>query len=71
MAVVEINGAPDLYLHIGGTLLLVARVLHAYGLTKTSGASAGRFIGTISTFILIVVAAVYAIIQYNGYVQAI
>ena len=70
MAVVEINGAPDLYLHIGGTFLLLVRLFHAYGLTKTSGPSAGRLIGTLGTFILIAAAAVYAIIQYNGYVQA-
>ena len=70
MAVVEINGAPDLYLHIGGTVLLVARLFHAYGLSKSSGPTAGRFIGTIGTFIFILSAAVYAIIQYNGYVTA-
>lgn len=70
MAAVEINGAPDLYLHIGGTVLLVARLFHAYGLTKSSGPTAGRFIGTIGTFIFIITAAVYAIIQYIGYVQA-
>jgi len=71
MAVVEINGAPDLYLHIGGSALLIARLLHAYGLSKSSGVSVGRFIGTIGTFIMIAVAAIYAVIQYNGYVQAI
>lgn len=71
MAAVEINGAPDLYLHIGGSVLLVARLFHAYGLTKSSGPSAGRFIGTIGTFIFIAAAAVYAIVQYNSYVQAV
>jgi uncharacterized membrane protein YecN with MAPEG domain len=71
MAVIEINGTPDLYLHIGGSAMLIARLLHAYGLSKTSGVSVGRFIGTIGTFIVIAVAAIYAIIQYNGYVQAI
>ena len=71
MAVVEINGASDIFLHIGGSALLVARLLHAYGLSKTSGVSAERFIGTIGTFILIAVAAIYAVIQFNGYVQAI
>ena len=71
MAVVEINGAPDLHLHIAGTVLLVARLFHAYGLSKSSGPTAGRFIGTIGTFIVILVAAVYAIIQYTGYVRAI
>ena len=71
MATVEINGAPTLYLHIGGTVLLVARLFHAYGLTKSAGTTAGRFIGTIGTFVFIITAAIYAIIQYTGYVGAI
>ena len=71
MAALEINGAPDWALHGIGTVLLVTRLLHAYGLWRSSGSSPARFVGMVGTFAVIVTAAVYAIVQYNGYVQAI
>ncbi|MEQ8194887.1 MAG: MAPEG family protein [Rhodospirillales bacterium] len=71
MAAVEINGAPDWALHGIGVVLIVARLLHAYGLWRSDGPSSARFAGTVGTFLVIATAAVYAIVQYNGYVRAI
>ena len=54
----ELGGAPSGLLHTCGALLLVSRVLHAYGLSQTSGRSFGRFWGTAGTWGVVVTLAV-------------
>ena len=51
----ELNGAAAPLLHAAGVLLLASRVLHAYGLTRVSGRSFGRFYGTAGTWLTILV----------------
>ena len=53
----ELGGAPAGLLHACGGVLLVSRVLHAYGLSQTSGRSFGRFWGTAGTWAVIVTLA--------------
>lgn len=51
--------------HIAGISLVIARILHAYGLGKTSGVSKGRFVGIILTWLVILVlsaANIYAFV---------
>lgn len=50
----ELTGTPALVLHVAGITLLIARLLHAWGLTRGSGSSFGRFWGTLVTWVLIV-----------------
>jgi len=38
-------GAPSLYLHIGGTLLLLGRIAHPFGLKKDNAAHVLRYVG--------------------------
>lgn len=45
-------------LHALGATLVVGRVLHAIGLTKTIGISIQRQVGMLSTFLVIVVLAI-------------
>ena len=45
-------GMPAWYIHAVGALLLVARVLHATGLSSSSGFSWGRLIGTVGTLVV-------------------
>ncbi len=54
MALLELNGAAALTLHVFGTLLVIARLLHAWGLSGSSGKSFGRFWGALTTFLIIV-----------------
>lgn len=49
----ELNGLPPPFLHAAGTLLLVSRALHAWGLGSSSGRSFGRFYGTAGTWLAI------------------
>ena len=50
MAVAEVNTNIGAYLHIAGGILVLGRILHAYGLIKASGASKPRVYGMLCTF---------------------
>jgi len=58
LGIYEINGAGPLWLHTLGAVLFLGRVLHAIGLSKTSGVTKQRQIGMISLFIVFIVLAV-------------
>jgi len=53
MLVLELNGSSALLLHgLGGTLF-AARVLHAIGLSTSTGTTPGRFVGTVLTWLML------------------
>ena len=58
LACAELNGSAPLLLHAIGAAYFVGRILHRFGLTKSSGTSPFRFIGTMSAFIALVVLSV-------------
>ena len=58
LASYELNGASIMMLHALGATLVVGRVLHAIGLTKTIGISIQRQVGMLSTFLVILVLAI-------------
>jgi hypothetical protein len=53
LALYESGGAPGWAVHTAGAALLVARALHAVGLTQSSGRTTGRFTGIIATWLVI------------------
>lgn len=53
---VELAGAPVWCLHTLGAGLTVGRLAHAIGLSGNSGRSLGRFLGTILTWLVMLVA---------------
>ncbi len=54
MVAAELNGASPLFLHIAGVALLLSRVLHAWGFSKTKGkTSFGRFYGMVISWVLL------------------
>ena len=57
LLIAELNRAPPLLLHGCGIALIAGRVLHAVGLSRTGGASFGRFAGTGLTWIALLVLA--------------
>lgn len=61
MLLCELTGASAGLLHGGGAVLVAGRVIHAFGLSRHSGYSKGRFFGMILTIIAIVVFAVTAV----------
>ncbi len=51
LLMLELNYLNDWLLHVFGILLVVSRVLHAYGLSQRNGPSFGRFYGTAITWL--------------------
>ena len=60
----ELNGYPNAIIHGFGITLLISRVLHAWGLSRSSGVSPGRFAGVVLTLLLMVAMCVFAIVGY-------
>jgi len=57
LGLLELNGLAAPWLWALGSALLVARLMHAAGLSRTSGASFGRFYGTALTWLAILAMA--------------
>lgn len=57
LAVLELHKANVMSLHIFGSLLVIGRLLHAYGLSRSEGRSFGRFWGTVITLLVLVAMA--------------
>lgn len=57
LALLEIGGLGDTWLWALGGAMLVARGLHAFGLSQRSGVSFGRFWGTVLTWLVLVAMA--------------
>ena len=51
----EISNFSVILLHIVGGTFIVARLLHAYGFSQTSGRSFGRYYGTVLTWLSLMV----------------
>jgi uncharacterized protein len=53
----ELGGASPALLHPVGATYFLARIFHAFGLSQSSGVSTGRFVGTLVTWVGIIVLA--------------
>ena len=58
MLILEINGGSARWLHVLGIALVVGRLAHVQGLSQSSGTSAGRLVGNVLTWTVILVAAI-------------
>ena len=58
LAVLAMVGAPPILVHLTGLVLLVGRVSHAVGLSRSGGASILRSAGVILTWLAYIVGAV-------------
>ncbi|MCZ8167156.1 MAPEG family protein [Silanimonas sp.] len=70
LLVAENNGAGVVFVHVCGAGLVLARVLHAVGLSGSAGTSFGRFWGTLGTWILLLVLSGQLLWGYWAAVQA-
>ncbi len=62
MLMAEMNQANHLLMHIVGVALIIARILHAFGLNHHVGVSWQRGVGVITTFIVFAVLIVLNIL---------
>jgi uncharacterized protein len=67
LLLLELGGLASWALHVFGAVLLVARLLHAWGMSRRSGTSPGRFLGMLLT--LIVLAAMAGTLLWRGVLQ--
>jgi uncharacterized membrane protein YecN with MAPEG domain len=61
LLVAELNRASPLLLHLCGIALVVGRVLHAIGLTRTAGVSFGRFVGSAASWTALLVLSLWSL----------
>ena len=66
LLLLELDGRPPLLLHAAGATLLLARALHAWGLSRRSGVSFGRFWGMLLTLVLLLAMAVALLLGRLG-----
>jgi uncharacterized protein len=69
LLLVEWNQTLPMLVHGFGIALIVGRVLHAFGLSKTSGASPGRVVGMIVTLTTMLCMAV--LLLWQAFVMAV
>jgi uncharacterized protein len=64
LLVLELNQTVPLLLHAFGIALVIARLVHAFGLSRAAGNSAGRAVGAGLTLVVIGLMALMLIWQY-------
>lgn len=64
MGIYEVNGGHSMALYCIGILAVIARVMHAFGLSKSAGITSGRFYGTAVTWLIIVALGVLNIVNF-------
>ncbi|MDF1737176.1 MAG: MAPEG family protein [Minwuia sp.] len=63
LLLLELAGENPVALHVFGALLFLARIAHASGLSKASGATPGRFGGALVTFLLLIIGSIWLIVR--------
>lgn len=64
MLLCEMTNISIYFIHSFGVVLIVSRLLHAYGLSRTSQNSWGRSVGIIGTYVVIVMAAILLLLRF-------
>jgi uncharacterized membrane protein YecN with MAPEG domain len=60
----ELTGTSAPILHVLGVTLLVARALHAWGLSRSAGVSVGRFVGVFGSWGAMIAMALILLARY-------
>jgi uncharacterized protein len=66
LAVLAVAGASPLTVHVVGLVLFVGRAIHAFGLSTNGGASIGRSIGMVATWLAYIFAGVALLLSAIG-----
>lgn len=61
---VELEQSPEWMIHVLAIILIIGRILHAFGLYRPNSVNKGRMIGMILTFTTILIASVLCIRSY-------
>lgn len=63
-ACAETQHLPHWALHLVGIALIMSRLLHAWGLSHSTGKSFGRFYGACSTYLITLILSIYNLYAY-------
>lgn len=63
LLLLELRGIPAPWLHGLGGALMAARVLHAWGFSRRKGVSLGRFLGTLTTWLVVITMAAMLLVH--------
>ena len=64
LGILEIDGAPPIALHLMGGTLAVARLMHAFGSNRGTGADGMRFLGAQLTYLVLTIASFACLYAY-------
>lgn len=64
LLMLELNQTQPLVLHVCGIVLIVSRVLHGFGLSRSAGTSSARFVGILGTWLIMLVMALLLLWQF-------
>jgi uncharacterized membrane protein YecN with MAPEG domain len=64
LLLLELDQTRPLWLHVFGCVLIIGRILHAIGLSRSAGGSGGRFVGTLLTWGVMLVMALLLLWQW-------
>ena len=64
LLLLELTNVAGDWLHAFGIALVLARLLHAWGLSRHAGTSFGRFIGTLLTWLVIIAMCVLLLYRW-------
>jgi uncharacterized membrane protein YecN with MAPEG domain len=64
MLLLELQGASAWLLHGSGAAFVIARVAHALGMSSTGGVSQGRRLGIATTWLVLLVLSIAAIVSW-------
>lgn len=62
----ELAGMQAMAVHAAGLSLLIARLLHAFGLSRRHGRSPGRAVGALVQFLLLLILPLWLLCRYAG-----
>lgn len=63
LVVFELGGASSMVIHAYGATLLIARLWHCIGLSRSAGTSAGRLYGTALTWLVVIGLSVQVLLR--------
>ena len=64
LLVAELNRASPLFVHACGVAIVAGRVLHATGISRSSGYSFGRFVGSGISWVTVAVLSVWCVFAF-------
>jgi uncharacterized protein len=67
IALLEVNGVAARTIHVLGAVLVLARVLHAFGLKGETMKTTPRMLGAVGTMLVTAVASVWLVVLYVHY----